>query len=165
LTIEQAIAEPMLAAGPMHPQGVSRASQAHQRIQELLDLVQLPSAYAERFPHELSGGERQRVGFARALALNPDLIIADEPTSALDVSVQETVLALFLQLQDELDFASLFISHDLAVIDMVSDYIAVMHRGKIVEHGEGGQVLTQPREEYTKQLIHDLPDVGKIYRG
>ncbi|MEQ2876910.1 dipeptide ABC transporter ATP-binding protein [Enterococcus asini] len=159
LTIGEAVAEPMIVAGPNSPSGfgVKKAKDALPRVAELLEMVHLPQSFATRYPHELSGGQRQRVGLARALALQPDFIIADEPTSALDVSVQAEVLKIFLELQDELQFACLFISHDLAVIDMVSDYITVLYKGQIVEKGTGGQILTAPKEAYTKKLLASLP--------
>jgi peptide/nickel transport system ATP-binding protein len=126
-------------------------------VDELLEAVQLPRAYGDRFPHELSGGQRQRASLARALALGPELLIADEPTSALDVSVQARVLELFGELQLEFGFASLFISHDLAVVDLLADRIAVLYRGKLVEEGTGAEVLGAPKDEYTQRLLASLP--------
>jgi peptide/nickel transport system ATP-binding protein len=127
------------------------------RVSLLLDRVQLSAHMRNRYPHELSGGQRQRVGIARALALSPKLLVADEPTSALDVSVQAKVLELFQELQKELGFACLFVSHDLAVIDILADRIAVMHRGKIVEQGTRDQVLRSPKDPYTQRLIAAVP--------
>jgi peptide/nickel transport system ATP-binding protein len=126
-------------------------------VEDLLDSVELPRSYRNRYPHELSGGQRQRVGIARALALRPDLLIADEPTSALDVSVQARFLELLLELQDQLKFACLFISHDLAVVDMLAHRIAVMQHGKLVEIGERDQILKNPQMDYTKRLISAVP--------
>jgi peptide/nickel transport system ATP-binding protein len=126
-------------------------------VDELLEAVQLPRAYGDRYPHELSGGQRQRASLARALALDPTLLIADEPTSALDVSVQARVLELFAELQAELGFACLFISHDLAVVDLLADRIAVLYRGRLVEEGTGEQVLEAPEHPYTQRLLASLP--------
>jgi peptide/nickel transport system ATP-binding protein len=126
-------------------------------VSELLDLVELPKSYRNRYPHELSGGQRQRVGIARALALSPKLLVADEPTSALDVSVQARVLELLQEIQKEQQFATLFISHDLAVVDLLSDRIAVMRLGEIVEQGHKEQILRNPQVEYTKRLIRSVP--------
>ena len=122
-----------------------------------MDAVQLPTSYAGRFPHELSGGQRQRISLARALVLQPKLIIADEPTSALDVSVQAKVLKLFKELQEEFEFACLFITHDLAVVDMVAHRIGVLYQGEMIESGMGTDVLSRPQHEYTKRLIASLP--------
>lgn len=127
------------------------------RVNELLDAVQLPREYAERFPHELSGGQKQRVGIARALSLGPKLLVADEPTSALDVSVQAKVLVLLQELQREMGFACLFITHDLAVIDALAQRIAVMRRGEIVEVGTRDQILRHPQQLYTQRLIAAVP--------
>ena len=126
-------------------------------IEELLDQVELPRSYRNRYPHELSGGQRQRVGIARALALTPDLLIADEPTSALDVSVQARFLDLLQELQEKLKFACLFISHDLAVVDILSHRIAVMQDGLLVEEGDRDSILQNPKNDYTRRLISAVP--------
>ncbi|WP_062311381.1 dipeptide ABC transporter ATP-binding protein [Demequina rhizosphaerae] len=152
LTIAQCVAEPLVVHGRAESSDDARA-----RVDELLEAVQLPRSYGDRFPHELSGGQRQRASLARALALDPELLIADEPTSALDVSVQARVLDLFDELHRELGFAALFISHDLAVVDMLADRIAVLHRGKLVEEGTGEQVLGNPQDPYTRRLLASLP--------
>jgi peptide/nickel transport system ATP-binding protein len=152
LTIADAVAEPLVVHGR-----AANPHEARDRVNDLLEAVQLPRAYGDRFPHELSGGQRQRASLARALALEPTLLIADEPTSALDVSVQARVLELFAELQKEFGFASLFISHDLAVVDVLADRIAVLHRGKLVEEGTGAEVLGNPREPYTQRLLASLP--------
>lgn len=151
LSIAECVAEPLL----VHKALDARA--ARKRVDELLEAVQLPKAFAQRFPHELSGGQRQRASLARALALDPKLLIADEPTSALDVSVQAKVLELFKELQAELGFATLFISHDLAVVDMLSTWVGVLYRGKLVEEGIGNQIMGAPSHPYTKRLIASLP--------
>ncbi|MBS1908084.1 MAG: ABC transporter ATP-binding protein [Actinobacteria bacterium] len=152
LSIAECIAEPLVVHGKASSVAAARA-----RVDELLDAVRLPTNFGDRFPHELSGGQRQRASLARALALDPKLLIADEPTSALDVSVQAKVLELFVQLQAELGFASLFISHDLAVIDAVSDRIIVLQQGRIQEQGTTAQVLNDPANTYTKELLAALP--------
>lgn len=148
--IGESIGEPLILAGESKDATVKR-------VNELLAMVELPTAYLNRYPHELSGGQRQRVGIARALALSPKLLVADEPTSALDVSVQARVLELLQQIQKEQQFATLFISHDLAVVDLLSDRIAVMQHGKIVEQGSKDQILRNPQQEYTKRLIAAVP--------
>ncbi|GEP46748.1 ABC transporter ATP-binding protein [Microbacterium saccharophilum] len=127
------------------------------RVEELLDQVELPRSFRNRYPHELSGGQRQRIGIARALALKPNLLIADEPTSALDVSVQARVLDLLEEIQAELGFACLFVSHDLAVVDRLADRIVVMNHGKLVEEGTPDQILRNPQQAYTKRLIAAIP--------
>ena len=152
LTIGECIAEPFA----IHRPELSVRDRGA-RVLELLDSVQLPADYAGRYPHELSGGQRQRASLARGLALDPELLIADEPTSALDVSVQAKVLELFVELQNRFDFAALFISHDLAVVDMLSDRIGVLYHGRLLEEGTGEQVLGSPSNDYTKRLIASLP--------
>jgi peptide/nickel transport system ATP-binding protein len=119
--------------------------------------VQLPKSFGDRYPHELSGGQRQRASLARSLALKPKLLIADEPTSALDVSVQAKVLELFAELQRDFGFAALFISHDLAVVDLLADRIGVLFHGELVEEGLGEQVLGAPQHPYTQRLLASLP--------
>ncbi len=152
LTIAECVAEPLIVHGRAANPAAARA-----RVDELLEAVQLPRSYGDRFPHELSGGQRQRASLARGLALNPKLLIADEPTSALDVSVQARVLELFAELQQEFGFACLFISHDLAVVDLLADRIAVLYQGKLVEEGPGSVVLTEPQHPYTQRLLASLP--------
>ncbi|MBT2518873.1 ABC transporter ATP-binding protein [Streptomyces sp. ISL-90] len=152
LTIAECVAEPLIIHGR-----AKDANAARVRVNELLEAVQLPRAYGDRYPHELSGGQRQRASLARALALEPELLIADEPTSALDVSVQARVLELFAELQREFGFASLFISHDLAVVDLLADRIGVLYRGSLVEEGTGAEVLGAPKHPYTQRLLASLP--------
>ena len=151
LPIGESIGEPLLLSGD------AKGAELDRRVEDLLDSVELPRSYRNRYPHELSGGQRQRVGIARALALTPSLLIADEPTSALDVSVQARFLDLLQNLQDKLKFACLFITHDLAVVDILSHRIAVMQDGRLVEVGSRDQILKSPREEYTKRLIGAVP--------
>ncbi len=141
---------------PLRLDGRPRAEVA-QRVTSLLDGVELPVAWRNRYPHELSGGRRQRVGIARAIALEPVLLVADEPTSALDVSVQARVLELLMDLQTRLGFSCLFISHDLAVVELLADRIAVMHRGKFVEQGSSADVLSAPADDYTRRLLAAAP--------
>ncbi|SKA85667.1 peptide/nickel transport system ATP-binding protein [Agreia bicolorata] len=152
LTIAECVAEPLVVHGR-----AADAREARAQVDELLEAVQLPKAFGDRYPHELSGGQRQRASLARSIALRPKLLIADEPTSALDVSVQARVLELFTELQREFGFASLFISHDLAVVDLLADRIAVLYKGELVEEGTGAEVLGAPRHPYTQRLLASLP--------
>ena len=131
--------------------------QRRQRVNELLEAVRLPASMAQRYPHEMSGGQRQRVAIARALALQPKLLIADEPTSALDVSVQAVVLELLANLQHELGFACLFVSHDLAVVEQVASQVVVLRQGQVVEAGKTTQVLSDPSDPYTQALVAAVP--------
>jgi peptide/nickel transport system ATP-binding protein len=148
MTVGDCVAEPLVING---------VGDRTERVAALLKSVELDPALRRRHPHELSGGQRQRVGIARALALDPQLVIADEPTSALDVSVQAAVLEVFLELQQRLGFACLFITHDLAVVGMVSDRVAVMNEGRLVEEGSRDDVLFDSREEYTRRLVTSAP--------
>ena len=151
LPIGESIGEPLL----LHK--IAKGRDLSRRVEALLDQVKLPRAMRNRYPHELSGGQRQRVGIARALALNPQLLIADEPTSALDVSVQATVLELFQELQREAGFACLFVTHDLAVVEILARRIVVMHHGELVEMGTAEQVLADPLDPYTVRLLAAVP--------
>jgi peptide/nickel transport system ATP-binding protein len=147
MTVAECVAEPL----------VLHKVKDKGRVDELLDAVELGAQLKDRYPHELSGGQRQRVSIARALALNPDLLIADEPTSALDVSVQASILRLFLDLQQRFEFSCLFISHDLAVVDMLANRVAVMYQGKIVEQGSRADVFGAPKADYTRELLAAAP--------
>ena len=151
LPIGESIGEPIFLAK------IARGADLARMVEELLDQVELPRSYRNRYPHELSGGQRQRVGIARALALTPDLLIADEPTSALDVSVQSRFLDLLTELQEKLKFACLFISHDLAVVDILAHRIAVMQNGLLVEEGDRDDILLRPKNDYTRRLISAVP--------
>jgi len=151
LPIGESIGEPIFLAG------IAKDAELNTMVEDLLDKVELPRSYRNRYPHELSGGQRQRVGIARALALNPDILIADEPTSALDVSIQARFLDLLQELQGKLNFACLFISHDIAVVEILSHRIAVMQHGKLVEIGPRDQILNNPKELYTKNLLAAVP--------
>ncbi len=144
------IGEPLELAG-------SERKKISKRVEDLLDLVELPRDFRNRYPHELSGGQRQRIGIARALALDPTVLVADEPTSALDVSVQARVLELLQRIQAEKQFATLFVTHDLAVVDLLADRIAVMQHGRIVEQGMKDQILRNPQDPYTQRLIAAVP--------
>jgi peptide/nickel transport system ATP-binding protein len=127
------------------------------RVEELLERVGLAAEHHDRYPHEFSGGQRQRIGIARALALQPKLIVADEPVSALDVSIQAQIVNLLQDLQDEFGFAYLFVAHDVGVVRHVSDRIAVMHNGRFVEAGTAEEVCESPRDPYTKALLGAVP--------
>jgi peptide/nickel transport system ATP-binding protein len=157
MTIAQAIAEPLRIHGGNLDSAKGGRKAERRRVLELLDAVELPAAYAQRYPHELSGGQRQRVGLARAIVLNPRVLIADEPTSALDVSVQAHVLSALRNLQAAFDFACLFISHDLAVIHEVSHRVAVMWQGAVIEVGDTSSILVRPSHPYTIRLLAAVP--------
>jgi len=148
---------PALAAGPI-AQGLPRA-EAEARVRDLLQLVGLGPEAAERYPHEFSGGQRQRICIARALAMQPELLVADEPVSALDVSVQAQVLKLFAEVRERFQLAMVFITHDLRVAGEMCDEIAVMQRGCIVEHGPTAEVLGRPQHPYTQALIEAVPQL------
>jgi oligopeptide transport system ATP-binding protein len=151
MTIGDIVGEPLL----VHKIGDRK--RRRRTVEELLEVVGFNPDFVNRYPHEFSGGQRQRIGVARALALNPRLIVCDEPVSALDVSVQAQILNLLKDLQQAFGLTYLFIAHDLAVVREMSDHIAVMNRGKIVEAGTADQVYTNPRDDYTKALLAAVP--------
>jgi peptide/nickel transport system ATP-binding protein/glutathione transport system ATP-binding protein len=144
-------------AEPMRNYGTHKGSELQDRVAHLFDRVELPRSFMKRYPHELSGGQRQRIAIARALALNPKLIVADEAVSALDVSVQAQVLNLMMELQAELGLSYLFISHDMAVVERVSHHVGVMYLGRIVEIGPRRAVFEDPQHPYTKALMKAVP--------
>ena len=148
MTVESILVEPLRATG---------VSGGRDRVRELLDAVGLPADAGRRYPREFSGGQRQRIAIARALALEPSVIVCDEPTSALDVTTQARVLAMLADIQKNTGVAYLFISHDLGVVHAISDRIAVLHRGQIVELGDARQVSTAPRHAYTRRLQMAAP--------
>ncbi|MEU4304035.1 ABC transporter ATP-binding protein [Streptomyces rochei] len=148
-----------IISGPMEINGIDPAGGREKRVRELLEIVGLNPEHYNRFPHEFSGGQRQRIGVARALALEPKLIVADEPVSALDVSIQAQVVNLLQKVQKELGIAFLFIAHDLAVVRHFSQRVAVMYLGKVIEVGDRDSIYTRPRHPYTHALLSAVPEV------
>jgi len=159
LTVAETIAE------PMQVHGIGDAASRRRRVEELLSLVGLRSFHAQRYPHEFSGGQRQRIGIARALSVQPDLVVCDEPVSALDVSIQAQVVNLLKDLQRRFGLAYLFIAHDLAVVKHVADRVAVMYLGQIVETASKHDLFTSPRHPYTRALLAAIPHPDPRRRG
>jgi ABC-type oligopeptide transport system ATPase subunit len=152
LTIERAIGEPLWVHGL-----VASREDLRTRVEELLIRCGMPREAADKYPHEFSGGQRQRLGIARALALSPKLVVCDEPTSALDVSIQAQIINLLMDLRREFGLSLLFISHDMGVIQHVSQRLAVMNAGKIVETGDRDSILMSPQDPYTRRLLAAVP--------
>ncbi|WP_035832095.1 ATP-binding cassette domain-containing protein, partial [Kaistia adipata] len=154
-----------ILSAPLEVHGIGDRASRAKLIGETLERVGLPAATVSRFPHQLSGGQRQRVAIARAVIMRPAVVLADEPTSALDVSVQAQVLKLFREIKDELGLTSVFVSHNLAVIREVSDRVAVMRHGKLIEIGTAERVFNSPESDYTRALIDAVPDPFRRFRA
>jgi peptide/nickel transport system ATP-binding protein len=146
-----------IVSEPLRVHGLAKGAEIDKRVKHLLDVVGLPASAGNRYPHEFSGGQRQRIGLARSLALNPDLIVADEPVSALDVSIQAQIINLLEDLQDEFKLTYLFVAHDLAIVRHISDRIAVMYLGKIMEIAPAGELYDLPLHPYTRALLSAVP--------
>ena len=159
MTVGKIISEPFRIHTSM------RKNEIRDRLFELIELAGLKNEHMDRYPHEFSGGQRQRVGIARALALNPKFIILDEPVSALDVSIQGQILNLLKDLQQKLGLTYLFVAHDLAVIEHMSDTIVVMYLGKIVEQASRESLVSNPLHPYTKSLMQSIPDIKAEKHG
>jgi peptide/nickel transport system ATP-binding protein len=145
--------------------GIARGSEAGDRVAEMLTRVGLTPDHASRYPHEFSGGQRQRIGIARALMLDPKILVLDEPVSALDVSIQAQIINLLMDLQETLGLSYIMISHDLSVVEHVSDRVAVMYFGRVVEEGDWHSIFSRPTHPYTRRLIDSVPDPDTILTG